>query len=221
MVYVFISKKRRSTAMVTTSLMMLSGMRMGITLNLQDVGFPRIPLRTVSVRMQTLWIRISRSVLSAIAARRNGADAENGPKFVIGYGLAMESTCPVPWRGKKGLSFIERDWMAVKRHGQLSPFSVLLEEFDATQNRLARENRLMEKRLIKQVRRERAQKLKKMAERAKSAHEMAKSDSPSPGSRVIQAGRKCFGKSGCCTWMKIEKPRNEMNLPTFLARFCR
>eukprot|EP00434_Breviolum_minutum_P026247 symbB.v1.2.023202.t1/scaffold2101.1/size89465/3 len=209
MVYVFISKKRRSTAMVTTSLMMLSGMRMGITLNLQDVGFPRIPLRTVSVRMQTLWIRISRSVLSAIAARRNGAD------------VSPRATCPVPWRGKKGLSFIERDWMAVKRHGQLSPFSVLLEEFDATQNRLARENRLMEKRLIKQVRRERAQKLKKMAERAKSAHEMAKSDSPSPGSRVIQAGRKCFGKSGCCTWMKIEKPRNEMNLPTFLARFCR
>lgn len=74
----------------------------------------------------------------------------------------------------------------MKRHGQLSPFSVLLEEFDATQNRLARENRLMEKRLIKQVRRELAQKLKKMAERAKSAHEMAKSDSPSPGSRVIQ-----------------------------------
>lgn len=56
--------------------------------------------------------------------------------------------------------------MAVKRHGQLSPISVLLEEFDATQNRLARENRLMEKRLAKQAKRERAQKLRKLADRA-------------------------------------------------------
>lgn len=79
--------------------------------------------------------------------------------------------------------------MAVKRKGyELSPISMLLEEFDATQNRLARENRLMEKRLAKQAKRERAQKLRKLAERARSAHELAKSEDkcPSPGSRVIQ-----------------------------------
>lgn len=77
----------------------------------------------------------------------------------------------------------------MKRKGyELSPISMLLEEFDATQNRLARENRLMEKRLAKQAKRERAQKLRKLAERARSAHELAKSEDkcPSPGSRVIQ-----------------------------------
>ncbi|CAK9021361.1 unnamed protein product [Durusdinium trenchii] len=78
--------------------------------------------------------------------------------------------------------------MAVKRHGQLSPISVLLEEFDATQNRLARENRLMEKRLAKQAKRERAQKLRKLADRARrAAEELAQSENASPGNRVVQA----------------------------------
>lgn len=39
--------KSLQAAEVTTSLMMLSGMRMGITLNLQDVGFPRCPFHDI------------------------------------------------------------------------------------------------------------------------------------------------------------------------------
>eukprot|EP00913_Durusdinium_trenchii_P018333 g17222.t1 len=63
----------------------------------------------------------------------------------------------------------------------------LLQEFDATQNRLARENRLMEKRLAKQAKRERAQKLRKLADRARrAAEELAQSENASPGNRVVQ-----------------------------------
>eukprot|EP00435_Cladocopium_sp_Y103_P043997 s787_g12.t1 len=92
------------------------------------------------------------------------------------------------WKGLGFQVYGEFQWMAVKRKGELSPISLLLEEFNATQNRLARENRLMEKRLAKQAKRERAQKLRKLAERARSANELAKSEGkcPSPGSRVIQ-----------------------------------
>eukprot|EP00435_Cladocopium_sp_Y103_P045060 s787_g12.t2 len=98
------------------------------------------------------------------------------------------------WKGLGFQVYGEFQWMAVKRKGELSPISLLLEEFNATQNRLARENRLMEKRLAKQAKRERAQKLRKLAERARSANELAKSEGkcPSPGSRVIQVVRQPF-----------------------------
>ncbi|CAJ1329154.1 unnamed protein product, partial [Effrenium voratum] len=77
--------------------------------------------------------------------------------------------------------------MAGKRCGKLSPLSLLLQEFNSTQVRLTRENNLMQKRLDRQARKQRAVKLRKLADRAQRAHELAVSDASfDASSQVVQ-----------------------------------